>query len=242
MADLKAETRRTRDELAQLVEKARAERFRLLEVLHRAREGVEGAGVAGVAGGGAGAEQSTLSPDATETARLLTSKMERLSTAMAAKVDSIRAAERRADGRIAALERLEMKLENLAARSGDGDAAGAADLEGATAELEALAGIEAEAREVGAGIAEDVRRKVSQAVAQADKLEASFEAKLNTALEKFEQRLNATVDAAHDRMLERAVQFEGQMNRLSDKFDEQADAVVDGTVQRTVEANANRVA
>ena len=206
-----------------MIERARGERFRLMEVLHRAREVVEVAPEPRSAP--VPVPNAAPGPAASEAAALLTGKLERLGEAMAAKVATLRASEQRAEQRLAALERLELKLTNAAA------AGGFADADAAARELEALTEVEAAAREAGAGIAEDVRRRVAQAVAQADKLQASFEARLTDMLTQFEARLEQTLEAANTRLVDEAVRFEQQMSRMSDKFDEQARRVLEETRQ-----------
>lgn len=119
MPDLKTaiaeQTQETSVELATLLDRARQERFRLLELLKDTREQAEqaAADIADIHLPIA----TPVAPDDEAVARLI-GKVERLRDAVAARLDSLQKAEVRVDRRLQQLERMEMKLVNLAERLG----------------------------------------------------------------------------------------------------------------------------
>ena len=112
---LSEETQATSTELATLLDRARKERFRLLELLKDTREQAEQA-AREIADMRLPVAQPVAADD--EAVGRLIGKVERLREAVTGRLESLQQAEVRVDRRLQQLDRMEMKLVNLAERLG----------------------------------------------------------------------------------------------------------------------------
>ncbi len=103
-------------ELASLLDRARQERFRLLELLQDARAAVQTS--ADQVASTAGTTETPAAPAYTGAVQTLIDKVQRLNTVVDSRLEKLEAAESRVKGRIDHLERLELKMTNLAERFG----------------------------------------------------------------------------------------------------------------------------
>lgn len=196
---------RDRDDLAALLERARQERFRLLALLRDAREAVQ------TSAQGAAAPEAPAEPYSEDIHRLIR-KVERLSTAVTQRLAKLEDAETRAKGQIDHLERLEMKMTNLAERF--------EQLVTDAREVEpVLHGAEARARQL--------RDQVAATMGQADEVNRALREKLDASLRAHGAKLDQAMTTANEDLLIRGQQLDERLAGLADLFDHQADQIME---------------
>lgn len=236
MPDLKTaiaeQTHQTSAELATLLDRARQERFRLLELLKDTREQAEHAAEA-IADMNLPIAMP-VAPDEEALARLI-GKVERLRDAVAGRLESLQQAEVRVDRRLQQLERMEMKLVNLAERLGSivDEAHGLEPVMEEAADLSArLGGLVAQAKEAHLGDPTDWTLRETDAAAD------QLAARIQDMIQSQNEWLAETFAAADDDMQARGRRFKGEIEALLAHFEARRTEILDSLTQDAAEATS----
>ena len=227
---LTEQTQHTSTELATLLDRARQERFRLLELLKDTRAQAEAA-----------AEEiekmslpiaQPIAPDEEAVARLI-GKVERLREAVAGRLESLQQAEVRVDRRLGQLERMEMKLVNLAERLASivDEAHGIEPVMEDAADLSArLTTLVAEAKQAGLG--DPTNATLEDTDAAADRLAS----RIQEMIAAQNEWLAEAFAAADDDIQARGRRFKGEIEALVAHFEERRAEVLESLTREAEEA------
>ncbi|BAM04612.1 hypothetical protein [Phycisphaera mikurensis] len=224
------QTQETSGQLATLLDRARQERFRLLELLKDTREQAERAAET-IADMSLPIAQP-IAADDDAVARLI-GKVERLREAVAGRLESLQQAEVRVDRRLQQLERMEMKLVNLAERLGSivDEAHGLEPVMKDAAELSGrLGALVAEAKR--AGLSDPTLETLGDTDAAADRLAA----RIQDMIESQNEWLAETFAAADDDIQARGRRFKGEIEALVAYFEDRRAEVLGSLSKQASEA------
>ena len=224
------ETQATSTELATLLDRARKERFRLLELLKDTREQAEQASRE-IADMQLPVAQPVAADD--EAVARLIGKVERLREAVTGRLESLQQAEVRVDRRLQQLDRMEMKLVNLAERLGSlvEEAHGMEPVMEEAAEIsQVLGGLVAEAKEAQLGSPTDWTLRDTDAAAD------QLAARIQDMIEHQNEWLAETFAAADDDIQARGRRFKGEMEALVAHFEERRIEILESLTREAEEA------
>ncbi len=231
---LSEETQATSTELATLLDRARKERFRLLELLKDTREQAERA-AREIADMQLPVAQPVAADD--EAVGRLIGKVERLREAVTGRLESLQQAEVRVDRRLQQLDRMEMKLVNLAERLGSlvEEAHGIEPVMEEAVELSSsLRGLVDEAKEAkGSGLSGD---PADWTLRDTDAAADQLAARIQDMIEHQNEWLAETFAAADDDIQARGRRFKGEMEALVTHFEERRTEILESLTREAEEA------